>query len=572
LREKSLLYTFEALVNSLLREFIELETIKTSSEDNFIEFTNKKMETLRVELAIYSILGKHQYNLNHKIDNKPVEIEKSLEWIINYSCEVMNQSDMEQITSFKDRVHQSQTNIQTFLEDLGEGIESDYKKTLNFIEAESLLILGHSFHPYPKARDGFNKEDFKNYSPEYRQSFSLAWAIADQDVVLEKHEKDFDSTWINAIAIECLGAAEVEKLTKNNKKLVPIHPWQLSHIRNNHFVRDLESKNKISFFHKESKIKWISTSSIRSIYSKDCKYMLKFSMSLRLTNSIRHLQQVEVDRGIQVSDVFKTDEGIRLQEKWKKFKVLHEPAYAALKNEKGETAIDSIVSCRMNPFIKGEEESTVLLATLNQTSPKGRSILDNYTQREDSSYFVDWFTEFTKVVITPLLDSQANFGIFLGAHQQNIILKLNNNGFPTNLFFRDCQGTGYSEEGFKQYSPYSKEMALDNGNILTPELGQKIFCYYLIINTAFDTISHLSKISGQNETIFLHILNKSIRALKENGVKDSSCIDYLLNEQYLWVKGNYKCCLKEINENTMTSPADIYIPINNPIKGAASNV
>lgn len=572
MKEKSLLYTFEALVNSLLREFIELDSIKKNPENKSIEFINTKNETLSIELTFFSILGKHQYGLIHKINNQLVNIEKSLDWVINYSCEQMDQSDETQINSFKARVQQSQKNIQTFLEDLEVNIENDYKKILNFVEAESLLILGHSFHPYPKARDGFTSEDFKNYSPEYRKSFSLAWAIVDEDVMLEKHEKEFSSTWIDSIARDCLGSLEVEKLTKDNKKLIPVHPWQLTHIRNNNFVKELESKNKISFLHRGSEVRWYSTSSIRSIYSKNCKYMLKFSMSLRLTNSIRHLQQVEVDRGIQVSDVFKTKEGIKLQEKWPNFNVLHEPAYAALKNEKGETAIDSIVSCRINPFIDGEEESTVLLATLNQLSPNGSSLLDNYTTRENSSYYLDWFTEFTKVVISPLLDSQANFGIFLGAHQQNIILKLNDGGFPIKLYFRDCQGTGYSEDGFKQYSPYSQELALDNGNILTPELGQKIFCYYLIINTAFDTISHLSRISGEKETNFLQILNKSIRELKENGVKDSSCIDYLLNEQYLWVKGNYKCCLKEINENTMKSPADIYIPMNNPIKGAVKHV
>ena len=567
MKEKSLLYTFEALLNSLLREVVELESIQFSDDEHFLNLTLNSNEKLRIEVTFHSILGKHQYGYNHFLNDTPISIGDSLNRVINFSCNLLEQEDEAQISDFKARITQSQKNIEVFLSDLSEGIEQEYKKPLDFIEAESLLILGHSFHPYPKARDGFNHSDFKQYSPEYRSGFSLAWAVANKDVIVSASEKNFDDQWMNDIARSCLGDEVFNKISGDEKVLMPVHPWQLTHLQNNKEIKDLVKAHKVKFIHFDSEVLWFSTSSIRSIYSKKLKYMLKFSMSLRLTNSIRHLQQVEVDRGIQVCDVFNSPQGRSLEKKWPNFEVLHEPAYAAFKTKDNETLIESIVSCRVNPFTEGLEREAILLASLNQLSPNGTSLLDRFTPRENSSYYLEWFKVFTKIVITPLMDAQANFGIFLGAHQQNIIINLDKNGFPVKLYFRDCQGTGYSEEAFNEYAPYCPGLALDNGNILSKELGQKIFCYYLIINTAFDTITHLSKLSGRKELDFIEILNKSLRELKDNGVKDSSCIDYLLNDQYLWVKGNYKCCLKEINENTMKSPTDIYIPMVNPISG-----
>ena len=567
MKEKSLLYTFEALLNSLFREFVELESIQFSDDKSFLNLELNNAEKLRIEVVFHSILGKHQYGYNHFLNGSSISLSDSLDRVINFSCALLDQTDEVQISDFKARVAQSQKNIEVFLNDLSGSIEQEYKRPLDFIEAESLLILGHSFHPYPKARDGFTQSDFKQYSPEYRNGFSLAWAVADKDVIVSRNEKNFDDEWMNDVARSCLGHEVFNKISADEKELMPIHPWQLTHLQSNKEIQALVKAGKVKFINLDSEVLWFSTSSIRSIYSIDLKYMLKFSMSLRLTNSIRHLQQVEVDRGIQVCDVFNTPQGIELQKKWPDFEVLHEPAYAAFKSKHSETLIESIVSCRENPFTTGLEKEAILLASLNQLSPNGTSILDRFTSRESTNYYFEWFKTFTKTVITPLMDAQANFGIFFGAHQQNIIMKLDGSGLPVKLYFRDCQGTGYSEEAFKEYAPYCPGLALDNGNILSKEIGQKIFCYYLIINTAFDTITHLSKLSGQKEVDFIEILNESLQELRENGVKDSSCIDYLLNDQYLWVKGNYKCCLKEINENTMKSPTDIYIPMVNPISG-----
>jgi len=54
--------------------------------------------------------------------------------------------------------------------------------------------------------------------------------------------------------------------------------------------------------------------------------------------------------------------------------------------------------------------------------------------------------------------------------------------------------------------------------------------------------------------------------LREISTEDQSIFDYLLNDNTLISKGNFYCSLKNINENTMEDPLDIYHKLPNPLK------
>ena len=75
--------------------------------------------------------------------------------------------------------------------------------------------------------------------------------------------------------------------------------------------------------------------------------------------------------------------------------------------------------------------------------------------------------------------SQADYGLLFGAHQQNLLITLKD-GYPDKVYFRDCQGTGYSH--------VAREL-LENGSSgehhVDETLGNRLFTYYLIINSTF---------------------------------------------------------------------------------------
>lgn len=176
----------------------------------------------------------------------------------------------------------------------------------------------------------------------------------------------------------------------------------------------------------------------------------------------------------------------------------------------------------------------------------------------------DWFKAYLEEVLKPFLILQANYGVLLGAHQQNLVIKIER-GLPKGCYFRDCQGTGYSELGFNLYSPFIKSIQKENENVVSQEMGHALFGYYLITNSSFGVISALSQLSPQFEEVLLSDLRDFIETLRAQGVKDSSFLDYLLESERLKFKGNFFCSLQNINENTSLNPLEIYTTIKNPI-------
>src|SRR5690606_22031593 len=53
--------------------------------------------------------------------------------------------------------------------------------------------------------------------------------------------------------------------------------------------------------------------------------------------------------------------------------------------------------------------------------------------------------------------------------------------------------------------------------------------------------------------------------LARQDIKDDSCLRYLLFSQHLKQKGNFGCCLNDLNENTVENPFIIYQSIANPL-------
>src|SRR5690606_27507240 len=116
---------------------------------------------------------------------------------------------------------------------------------------------------------------------------------------------------------------------------------------------------------------WFPTSSLRSLYSPGAEFLLKFSLSLRLTNSVRHLQANEVTRGILLKTVLDTGPGSEFEKRFPKFKIIREPAFLAFKDPSGQPRVDTIVVARENPFTIESADSRVVLATLNEENPWG---------------------------------------------------------------------------------------------------------------------------------------------------------------------------------------------------------
>lgn len=492
----------------------------------------------------------------------------------------MNTSEPKSLTDFIRRAHQSDTNLQQALAYREAEFDQLFGKSLTFEQAESALFTGHSIHPCPKARDNFSPEDTLAYAPEFGGHFQLQWYKLHTSCLYTRETDGFDyQALIEDLISQDPQAQAWQKTLESDYVLYPCHPFQHKVWQNTARLTDLISQGLLVHLG-QGTIDWSATTSVRAIYSKQSPWMLKFSLSVKLTNSIRHLQPEELVRGAELCRVLTTPPAQEFEQRFAdRFKILFEPTAAAICDEAGKPFEETIVLWRENPFVEGKDHNTEVLATLLQDDPRsGQSRLEQSLKQWQTEYSnattyanqaTEWFKRYLDVAVKPLLIAQADYGLLFGAHQQNIVLTLSQ-GMPVKMYFRDCQGTGFSQLANQLYTQYLPDMAADSANVIEDEMAIRLFSYYLIINATFNVISSLSRSGEIPESVFIGQLQFFLQDIKTQGVKDTQCIDYLLNSEELSAKGNFFVSLKQLNENTETDYLAMYHPMTNPLKMSAS--
>jgi N2-citryl-N6-acetyl-N6-hydroxylysine synthase len=533
-------------------------------------------QQLWIPVAHWSGLGRHEYGwpIYLQTDASTYEILDfdALTRILIDTIEVKNENSIQSKLRFKARVDESFVALQEVLSHRSQDLEELSLQTMSFIEAEQYLIVGHSFHPSPKSREGFSRNDRLRYCPEYAGSFPLTWFAIDPYIVRRVSSSAFKGTdWVQELidADPGLAALNAETIPKGFL-LYPMHPWQAAHLLEMPSIKAQQREGRIVSLGEHGS-SWFPTSSVRSIYQPNAPYMLKTSLSVRLTNSVRTLLLREVDRGVQAHDVFCSKEGQELLKRYPDFKVIYEPAYWAILDEDKNPIDESIVICRINPFQSQESSQGLVLASLTQDDPfYGETAIESLIESYSQSHGVSgrmaselWFERYCRVVLEPLLMAQADFGILLGAHQQNILIAMEE-GLPKTLYFRDCQGTGYSELAYENLKDVIDSLDLMNGNVLPKEMANTLFIYYLFINATFNVISTIARKGHLTEEEMIESLRTILLEMLGRKPRDSSCIIQLLMNETILHKGNFLCSIQDINENTAQNPLAIYTPIANP--------
>ncbi|MFN3454250.1 MAG: IucA/IucC family protein [Pseudobdellovibrio sp.] len=566
------LHSATCFLNSLFKEWdgfvidYDNESIKVAlSKESYLEMPIKKI----------SVLGRHKYTgdfyLVRQEERVLLNFDEMIELLSSHLENVFN-ADTSSLKLFKKRVLESRDNI---LKSIKYRLKNETVLKTNdfsFEDAEQALLVGHNFHPTPKIRDQFTDLDMQMYSPEFGAQFSLQWLLCSVEILHQGFAESFnEKMWTHELLkSEKLNSDHLKSLDQGFMP-VPMHPWQYDVLKQNKDVSYYIKSGKIIEFEREQRFLWKPTSSLRSLYRNDAPYMLKFSMTLKLTNSIRHLLVHEVERGLQMRDVLNTKKGQDYLKSQGLFQVISEPAYVALKDQEGSIIEESIVVCRENPFSKGSEKNKAVLATVAQDallSHEDSFIVNLLKNNSDPLSLKDkkkkWFQNYLKVVVKPLTLAATQYGIVMGAHQQNIVLDFEN-GYPIKAYFRDCQGTGYTELGFSNFSDEVRSLNRSNGNILSLEMANYLFGYYLILNSTFNVISVLADEKDLSEEDLIQDLRDYMSSLKAEGVKDEAFLNYVLESPYLMHKGNFICSFKSINENTTENPLAIYSKIKNPL-------
>ncbi|MDQ0716661.1 siderophore synthetase component [Streptomyces luteogriseus] len=457
-----------------------------------------------------------------------------------------------------------------------------------FLSAEQALVLGHPLHPSPKSREGLSDAETLQYSPEMHGSFPLHWMAVAPSVLAT------DSSWTERgrpVAAPRLTArlAGTAPVLPDGYALLPLHPWQAHEVRHRAetaalldagLLRDLGTHGP----------PWHPTSSVRTVYRTHAPAMLKLSLGLRITNSRRENLRKELHRGVEVHRLLRSG----LAQQWRAvhpgFDIVRDPAWLAVDTPDGVPVPGLDVVIRHNPFSPSDDVSCVagllsprpcspapLEGAPGRTEKHGPALrsrlaevvtrLARRTGRPRGAVAAEWFLRYLAHVVRPVLWLDGEAGIALEAHQQNTLLLLDPDGWPTGGRYRDNQGYYFRESRRADLDARLPGIGERSDTFVHDAVTDERLAYYLMVNNVLGLIGAFGSQGLADERLLLAAFRRFLGDVASGPAPlRTSLPARLLDSPVLRCKANLLTRLHGLDE--LVGPVDtqsVYVTIANPL-------
>ena len=528
---------------------------------------------LFVPLSYVSRVGRHRIAALPQIFQKGQKLNFSAVAMVSLLLEELVQQSEGRVdaASLVERWIQSRDALQQFLNIRAEDFDALVQLEQGFIESEQALILGHSMHPAPKSRTGFVHEDWQKYSPEAcGQTQMHYWLVAPEYIVEGTALEQAFSIQLKQEIKWHLSESELETLAAYaHYKLLPLHPWQARYLQSKVWFKSLKAKLKIIDLGEKA---WIfsPTTSVRTLASFNAPWMLKPSLSVMITNSIRVNLAKECHRGEMTHRLWHSELGQSILKQYPTLKAVNDPAWIALQLD-GEIIDETICIVRDQPFTP--EQQVTCIASLCQDHPvedrnRFNALFDQIASQQNlddkAKIALDWFKTFLNISLTPLMYVYHRYGMAFESHQQNVLVELKD-GWPQWLWLRDNQGFYYIEEFADEILQQFPELHDKAHAVGSKTFVDERFSYYFFGNTLFGIINAIGATGFVSEQDLLSVLQQHLFDLLKQ-YPDSSLIQSLLYQPTLPYKGNLLTRLYELDE--LIAPVEnqsVYIQLANPL-------
>ncbi len=474
------------------------------------------------------------------------------------------------------RIHESYQAMATYLEARqGDSTLS----SLSFIQSEQNILFGHWLHPTPKSKLGLAFWQQAHYSPELKGHFALHYFAVDQSIVTQASlfEKSTSDLIYDDLApfLTSDEKRKVDALVDSGCALIPAHPTQAHYLLLQGEIRTLMSRSKIHYLG-ELGSEHTATSSVRTLYAEHLPWMYKFSIPVKITNSLRSNFKDELEDGMAV-ELFLREKGFF--EQHPRFKMLEDPAYITVNlpsNPELESGFETILR-RNFLYQSTEANSTCSILALVQepvelnSNGEGKSALNKLIielaerdQQTTETTALKWFEAYFKCSVEPLLSLYDDYGIALEAHQQNSLLDLES-GYPKAYYYRDNQGF-YVSTRYQETFDFIDSMRTMSDLIYDDENIFEAFSYYVFINQCFAVMHRLSIDNLISEETLKNWLIERLLVLQSqfNGIA-KLYITHILAQPKIAFKTNLLTRVLDIDECSSDLEMDVYGTINNPI-------
>ncbi|MEU6308769.1 IucA/IucC family protein [Streptomyces chartreusis] len=455
-----------------------------------------------------------------------------------------------------------------------------------FLAAEQALLLGHPHHPTPKSRESLSETEARLYSPELRGSFPLHWLAVSPSVLAT------DSAWTErgrAIPASQLTArlAGPDLSLPDGYTALPLHPWQLREVRHRPQTAALFDAGLLADLgdHGEP---WHPTSSVRTVHRSGAPAMLKLSLGLRITNSRRENLRKELHRGVEVHRLLRSGLATQWQAAHPEFDIVRDPAWLAVDGLDGVPVPGLDVMIRHNPFRPSDDVSCVagLVSPLPRpqtgvTAARRRTDMEplrsrlaelitrlaTRTGRPRGAVAAEWFLRYLEHVVRPVLWLDAEAGVALEAHQQNTLLLLDGDGWPSGGRYRDNQGYYFRESRRAELDSRLPGIGEHSDTFVSDEVTDERIAYYLAINNVLGLIGAFGSQRLADEQLLLAAFRRFLGEAAAGPTRlRTSLPAHLLDSPVLRCKANLLTRIHGLDE--LVGPVDtqsVYVTIANPL-------
>ncbi|AUQ64765.1 IucA/IucC family protein [Phaeobacter inhibens] len=436
-----------------------------------------------------------------------------------------------------------------------------------FHQAEQSLVYGHWLHPTPKSRDGMTDWQQVAYAPEYAGEFQLHLFAAQADITRQD----------SAVAPVCEILTEIPGLIDDlldgrslrpGEQLIPAHPLQAQALLLTPAVQALLASGQLRNLGPAGP-RFTASSSLRTVFAAECPWMLKFSVPVRLTNSLRVTLTSELQQGVAMARLLRR---LNITDSLPQFQIIDDPAYLTVTDPKGgESGFEVIF--RRNPFQGAAGDGIFTLAALTADPHPGRASLlatqisdlatRSRTPRRQTA--ARWFGAYLDCMLTPVLTLYDRHGIALEAHQQNALLDLSE-GLPRQGFYRDNQGYFITEDAFAQLRGMEPSLADVPALVFSRNHINARLTYYLVVNQIFAVIWRMGCDGLAPEQALLHQLRDHLQQMMPQLTGAArALVSDLLQAPRLATKANLLTRLHDLDELQTDTQEGLFLDMPNPL-------
>ncbi|AGK96232.1 IucA/IucC family protein [Clostridium pasteurianum] len=563
--------------NNIAMEKIARIPYFTQEKTTFIIFIKKEYELKRFLIEEFPILLEDNNIVEIKSTDTVIDVFKSISILKSYNIDKISKdlhiSNAQLFMTTLLRLKNLHLDNKIYRDIFSGNYNRDKNELLTFFE--QWCINGHLMHPTPKSKQGLTVDDLIKYSPEAKNTFKLELIAVKRNLAvynsnLDYNYDDYISTIFKENYLKLKNIFKALGLSWEDYYVIPVHPWQYSHIINNNIEvldnKTLNSSKELFKINGDVNIEGRPLIAFRSLLLKGLDKFIKLPMELQITSSRRHLSNRACHHAIYISKIIsdiKQNKGVS-----DKFQFQNEESSIHISKYIGVIYRESIDS-----FV-GENSIAIPAAAFYEESliNKDNTVIDDilaaYLKTNDftstNEAVLKFFQQYTSLMTTDVIRLLTVYGIALEAHLQNSIIVLKN-FYPEKVIIRDAEAINVCLDRLKVNFPQHKFFKNSWNVIEGPEDCQKVIMHSLIISNIGQFIYYLSeRYNIDEDTLWKIVKNifKSIFAsIKQAGYEKNALEDeeYLF-QPYIFSKSLFKMKIEDKSGNKF-----IYVKLHNPM-------